>query len=103
MPADVVSQPGSGVGQGDQLSKHLKQEAKGKMMALYNKLMNNCDGIKGDTSVDEIGSNWENAEDDDVCKAMRDNERWISRTIQFEGDFASYEGMVTVSGELSSS
>jgi hypothetical protein len=43
--------------------------------------------------------------DDDLSKAMKDKERWISRTIQLEDDFASYEGMVTVlvSGELSRS
>jgi hypothetical protein len=74
-------------------------------MALYSKLMNNCDGIQGFASVDELGTNWEDAEDDDVRKAMKDKERWISRIIQLEDDFASYEGMVAVlvSGELFSS
>ena len=37
-------------------------------------------------------------------KAVKDKQRWISRTIQLEDDFTSYEGMVTVlvSPELSS-
>ena len=82
------------MGQGDQLAKYLKQEVKGNMMALYNKLKNNYDGIREDASVDEPGTTWEDAEDDDVRKAMKDKERWISRTIQLEHDFASYEGMV---------
>ena len=75
------------------------------MTALYNKLKNNCDGIKQDASVDELGTVQENAIDADVKKAMKGKERWISRTIQLEDDFASYEGMVTVlaSAELSSS
>ena len=87
--------------QGDQL----KQEAKGEMMALYNKLKNNCDGIKGDASVDELGTVYEDAEDDDLRKNIKNKERWVARTIQLENDFASYEGMVTVlaSGELTSS
>jgi hypothetical protein len=54
LPAAVVPQPTSAAGQGDQLAKYLKQEAKGKMMALYNKLKNNCEGIKGDASIDEL-------------------------------------------------
>ena len=35
---------------------------------------------------------------------MKDKDRWISRTIQLEDDFSSYEGMVTAlaSAELSS-
>ena len=101
----MVPQPTNGVGSGDQLAKYLKQEAKGKMTSLYNKLKNNCDGIKQDASVDELGTIWEDAVDDDLKKAMKDKERWISRTIQLEDDFASYEGMVTVlvSAELSSS
>ena len=75
------------------------------MTALYNKLKNNCDGIKQDTSVDDLGTVWEDAIDDDVKKVMKDKERWISHTIQLEDDFASYEGMVTflASAELSSS
>ena len=48
------------------------------MMAIYNKLKNNCDGIKGDASVDELGTVWEDAEDDDLKKAMKDKERWIA-------------------------
>ena len=93
LPAAVVPQPTSAAGHGDHLAKHLQQ---GKMMALYNKLVNNCDGIKGDVSVDEFGTVWEDAVDDDLKKAMKDKERWIARTIQLEDDFASYEGMVTV-------
>jgi hypothetical protein len=96
LPAAVVPQPTSAAGQGDQLAKYLKQEAQGKMMALYNKLKNNCDGIKVDASVDEFGTVWEDAVDDDLKKAMKDKERWIARTIQLEDDFASCEGMVTV-------
>ena len=30
------------MGQGDQLAKYRTQEAKGKMLALYKKLKNNC-------------------------------------------------------------
>ena len=41
LPVAVVPQPTSGVGQGDQLAKYLRQEAKGKMLALFNKLKNN--------------------------------------------------------------
>ena len=52
----MVPQPTSTVGQGDQLAKYLKQKAQGKMMALYNKLKNKCDGIKGDASVDKLGT-----------------------------------------------
>jgi hypothetical protein len=84
LPA-AVPQPSSAAGQGDQLAKNLKQDAKGKMMALYNKLKSNCDGIKGDASVDELGTVWEDAEDDDLRKAMKDKERWISRTIRTSG------------------
>ena len=87
----MVPQPTSAAGQGDQLAKYLKQEAQGKMMALYNKLKNNCDGIKVDASVDEFGTVWEDAVDDDLKKAMKDKERWIAQTIQLEYDFASYE------------
>ena len=47
LPAAAVSQQGIAVGQGDKLAKYIKQEAKGKMMALYNKVKNNCDGIRG--------------------------------------------------------
>ena len=89
----MVPQPTNAAGQGDQLAKYLKQEAKGEMMALYNKLKNNCDGIKGDASVDELGTVFEDAEDDDLRKAMKDKERWITRTIQLEDYFASYEGL----------
>ena len=28
--------------------------------------------LRGDASVDELGTNWEDAEDDDVRKAMKD-------------------------------
>ena len=41
LPAAVVPQPTNSVGQGDQLAKYLKQEAKGKMTVLYNKLKDN--------------------------------------------------------------
>ena len=37
----VDPQPSNGVGQGDQLAKYLRKEAKGKMLALFNKLKNN--------------------------------------------------------------
>ena len=48
----AVPQPATTVGQGDQLAEHLKQEAKGKMTALVNKLKNNCDGIRQDARAD---------------------------------------------------
>ena len=44
----LVPQPTNGVGQGDQLAKYLRNEAKGKMLAMYNKLKNNTDGIRQD-------------------------------------------------------
>jgi hypothetical protein len=50
----VVSKPVSAAGQGDQLAKYLKQETKGQMMALYNKLKHNCDGIWGDAEEDYV-------------------------------------------------
>ena len=77
------------------MGRYLKNEAKGKMLAMYNKLKNNTEGIKQDAQVVGFGTNWENAVDDDIAKAMKDKDRWISRTIQLEVDFSSYEGMVT--------
>jgi hypothetical protein len=64
-------------------------------VAMYNKLKNNTEGISQDARVDERGTNWKDAIDDDIVKAMKDKDRWISRTIQLEDDFSSYEGMVT--------
>ena len=77
------------------MAKYLRNKAKGKMLAMYNKLKNNTEGIRQDARVDERGTNWDDAIDDDIVKAMKDKDRWISRTIQLEEDFSSYEGMVT--------
>ena len=75
------------------------------MLALVNKLKNNCDGIRQDARADEQGTSWEDAVDDDIKKAMKDKDRWINRTLQLEDNFSGYEGMVTTlsSAELSSS
>jgi hypothetical protein len=95
LPVVEAPVPQPTTGQGDQLGRYLKNEAKGKMLAMYNKLKNNTEGIKQDAQVVGFGTNWENAVDDDIAKAMKDKDRWISRTIQLEVDFSSYEGMVT--------
>ena len=85
----AVPQPATTVGQGDQLAEHLKHEAKGKMPALVNKLKNNFDGIRQDARADEQGTSWEDAVNDDIKKAMKDKDRWITCTIQLEDDFSS--------------
>ena len=54
------------------------------MLALVNKLKNNCDGIMQDARADEQGTNWEDAVDDDIQKAMKDKDRWINHTIQLQ-------------------
>ena len=63
LPAAAVPLSSSAAVQGNQLAKYLKQEAKGKMMALYNKLKNNCEGIKRDDSVDMLWTVWVDAEE----------------------------------------
>ena len=55
LPAAVVPQPTSAAVQGDQLAKYLKQEAKGKMMAIYNKLKKNCGNA---SDIQEKGLLW---------------------------------------------
>lgn len=66
---------------GGQLAKHLKQEAKCKMMAVYQRVKNNCEGIKEDASLEEIETNWQDSDDDDICKAMKDKDwTWMSWT-----------------------
>ena len=93
------------MGQADQLAKYLRQVVKGKMLALYiNKLNNNCDGIKQDARANELGTNWEDALDNDIKKAMKDKDIWITHTIQLEDNFSSYKGMMVTlaSAELSS-
>ena len=75
LPAATVPQPANAVGQGDLLAKYPKQEPKGKMLALYNKLKNNCDGIKQDACADDLGTTWEDAVDDNIKKAMKDKDR----------------------------
>ena len=70
-------------------------EAMGKMLAMYNKQKKNCDGIRQDARVDKLGTKWEDAVDDDIVMAMKDKDRWRSRTIQLKDHFSSYEGMVT--------
>ena len=77
------------------MTKYLMSEAMGKMLAMYNKLKNNPDGIRQDARVDKLGTKWEDAVDDDIVMAMKDKDRWRSRTIQLKDHFSSYEGMVT--------
>ena len=86
-------------------AKHFRNEARAKMLALHNQVKICCEGIQGDAQLDEIGTGWEDAEDDDIRKAMSDKERWISRTIQLQSDFAAYEAQVTMvsSSDLQSS
>ena len=82
--------PSSG-SEGDQLAKHFRQEAKAKMLALHNQVKISCEGIQSDAQLDGLGTGWDEGEDDDIRKAMRDKDRWITRTIQLQSDFSSYE------------
>ncbi len=84
---------GSGI---DPLTKHFKQEARAKMAALHNQLKICCEGIQGDAQLDDLGTDWQDAEDDDIRKAMKDKKRWISRMIQLQTDFSVYETQVTM-------
>ena len=85
--------PSSGSG-GDQLTKHFRQEAKAKMLALHNQVKIFCEGIQSDAQLYGIGTGWDEGEDDDIGKAMRDKDRWITITIQLQSDFSSYEAQV---------
>ena len=85
-PTPVGNRPGSGI---DPVTKHFKQEARAKMAALYNQLKICCEGIQGDAQLDDLGTDWQDAEDDDIRKAMKDKKRWISRMIQLQSDFSS--------------
>ena len=66
------------------------------MAALYNQLKICCEGIQGDAQLDDLGTDWQDAEDDDIRKAMKDKKRWISRMIQLQADFSVYETQVTM-------
>ena len=46
------------------------------MLALYNKLKNSCEGIKGDASVDKLGTIWEDAEGDYLRKCQTHNDEY---------------------------
>ena len=46
LPVVEAPVPQPTTGQGGQLGRYLKNEAKGKMLAMYNKLKNNTEGIK---------------------------------------------------------
>ena len=42
------------------------------------------DGIRQDARVNELGTKWEDAVDDNIIKTMKDKDRWRSRTIQLK-------------------
>ena len=90
-PAAPTPTPGNRSGsRPDPLTKHFRHEAKAKMLALHNQVKICCEGIQSDAQLDELGTGWEDAEDDEIRKAMRDKERWISGTIQLQSDLSSY-------------
>jgi hypothetical protein len=92
-PSAVVSQPGTSVGQGDQV-------AKSQMIALYDKIRKICSKLNNDIMPDNVDlphvDMWEESEDDDIKKAMVHKERWIKRMTQADDEFSTYKGLVTV-------
>ena len=74
-PSNPPPNSSSGSG-GDQLTKHFRQEANSKMLALHNQVKICWEGIQGNAQLDELGTGWEDAKDDDIRKAMRDKDRW---------------------------